>query len=140
MNQEPFVIERTLNASIDKVWKALTDENQVKQWSFDMKGFKPEVGVEFKFDGGKEDMVYHHICVVKEVVTGKKLAYSWRYDGYEGESLVTWELFNEGNQTRVKLTHTGLETFPKHPDFARENFVMGWNDIIGRLLKEYVEK
>jgi len=75
------------------------------------------------------------------VIVGKKLVYSWRYDGYEGNSIVTFELFEEGNTTRVKLTHAGLETFPKDkPDFARESFVKGWTYIIGTSLKDFVEK
>ena len=72
----------------------------------------------------------------------KKLTYSWRYDGYEGNSFVTFELFPEGNKTRLKLSHKGLETFPvtAHNDFAKENFMEGWTQIIGTGLKEYVEK
>jgi hypothetical protein len=50
-------------------------------------------------------------------------------------------LFGEGKNTRVKLTHAGLETFPnENPDFGKNNFTEGWTDIIGRSLKEYVEK
>jgi hypothetical protein len=49
-------------------------------------------------------------------------------------------LFDEGDKTRVKLTHAGLETFPSEPDFKRKNFAMGWTDIVGRMLPEYLEK
>ena len=45
-----------------------------------------------------------------DVVDGKKLTYSWRYDGYPGNSFVTFELFGEGQKTRLKLTHEGIET------------------------------
>jgi len=38
------------------------------------------------------------------------------------------------------LTHEGLETFPKTPAFARENFEKGWTTIIGSELKQFVEK
>jgi hypothetical protein len=40
----------------------------------------------------------------------------------------------------LKLTHAGLETFPPKPDFAKKNFVAGWTDITGILLKEYLER
>jgi hypothetical protein len=33
-----------------------------------------------------------------------------------------------------------LETFPANPDFAKENFSKGWNQIIGTSLKEFLEK
>ena len=70
----------------------------------------------------------------------KKLKYSWQYRDYEGLSFVTFELFAEGDKTRLKLTHEGLETFPAIKDFARESFEGGWNYIIGKSLKEYMEK
>jgi uncharacterized protein YndB with AHSA1/START domain len=141
METEPFVIERTYNAPVEKVWKALTDKDQMKQWYFDLAAFKAEVGFEFTFEGGPPERSYTHVCKISEVVLNKRLSHSWKYDGYEGESFVTWELFPEGNGTRVKLTHAGLETFPiENKDFAKENFMKGWNEIVGKLLKEFVEK
>src|SRR5436190_23978481 len=141
MQTNPFTIERIYNASIDTVWQAITDKNKMKQWYFDLAEFKPEVGFEFSFTGGPEDRQYLHVCKVTEVIAGKKLTYSWRYNGYEGTSFVTFELFAEGDNTRLKLTHKGLETFPaNNPDFAKENFAAGWEHIIGISLKEYLEK
>ena len=141
MNNEPFVIERILNAPVEKVRNAITDKEQMKQWYFDVPGFKPEVGTEFQFEGGTEDRRYLHLCKITEVVPNKKLQYSWRYDGFEGNSFVTFELFSEGDKTRLKLTHEGLETFPaNNPDFAKKNFAEGWTQIIGTSIKQFVEK
>jgi uncharacterized protein YndB with AHSA1/START domain len=141
MQTQPVIIERTYNTPVDKVWKALTDRDQMKQWYFDIAAFKPEVGFEFTFNGGKDDKVYVHLCKVTEVIPGNKLKHSWAYKGYDGISFVTWELSEEDNSTRVKLTHEGLETFPPdNPDFAKENFVQGWTYILGTSLKNYLEK
>jgi uncharacterized protein YndB with AHSA1/START domain len=141
MKNEPFVIERTFNASLRQVWKAITDKDEMKKWYFDLPEFRPEIGFEFHFMGGPEDRQYKHLCKVTEVVKERKLTYSWRYDGYEGNSFVTFELFEEGDDTRVKLTHTGLETFPKeNKDFAPSNFAEGWTSIIGKSLMEYLKK
>lgn len=142
MKAEPFVIERTLNAPAESVWKAITDKDQMKQWYFDLAEFKPEVGFEFSFEGGPdEETRYLHLCKVTKVKKGKMLQYSWRYDGYTGNSIVTFELFPEGNLTRLKLTHEGLETFPvDNHDFARENFVEGWTYFIGKSIIEFIEK
>ncbi|HEV3249837.1 MAG TPA: SRPBCC domain-containing protein, partial [Puia sp.] len=119
MKEEPIVVERTLDAPIGKVWKALTDKDQMKEWYFDLSAFKPELGFEFQFEGGKDDRHYLHLCKVTEVVNEQKITYSWRYDGYEGISYVSFELFAEGDKTRLKLTHKNLESFPKsNPDFA----------------------
>ncbi len=141
MDNNAFVIERTFNAPSEKVWKAITDKNEMKQWYFDLAEFKPEVGFEFRFKGGPdEEHQYLHVCEITEVVSGKKLTYSWRYDGYPGTSYVTFELFPEADKTRLVLTHAGLETFPADvPDFARKNFEQGWLEIIGTSLKKFVE-
>jgi uncharacterized protein YndB with AHSA1/START domain len=141
MNTEPFTIERIYNAPVSKVWKAITDKDEMKQWYFDLAEFKPVAGFEFQFYGeGHKGEKYLHLCKISDVVPGKKLTYSWRYDGYEGNSFVTFELFKEGDKTRLKLTHEGLETFPaNNPDFAKESFAKGWTHIIGVSLPGFVE-
>ena len=105
MKQEPFVIERTFNASREMVWQAITDKDEMKQWYFDIANFKPEVGFEFEFTAGTPSKTYVHKCKVTEVIIEEKLTYSWRYEGYEGNSFVTFELFDEGDKTQV-------ETYP----------------------------
>ena len=133
------IVERTLNVPIARVWKALTDVDQMREWYFDLKEFKPEVGFEFGFVVEHEGNTYDHRCRITEVIPQKKIAYTWRYKGEPGNSLVTFELFPEGNKTRLKLTHTGIETFPKTPAYARKNFEAGWTAIIGSELKQFVE-
>ena len=137
---EAVVIERTFNAAVARVWEALTDADEMRVWYFDLKEFKPEVGFEFEFTVEHEGTRYHHLCKIKEVIPQKKIAYTWRYAGEEGDSLVTFELFADGDKTRLKLTHEGLETFPKLPAYARTNFEKGWTEIIGSSLKQYVEE
>ena len=140
MNNESFVIERTYNAPVNKVWKAITDRDLMQQWYFNIAAFKPEVGFEFTFDGGSKEKTYTHLCKILEVIPNKKLSYTWRYKDYEGNSVVTFELFDEGEKTRLKLTHTGLETFPQvSKDFSKESFTQGWTHIIGTSLKNFVE-
>lgn len=141
MKHEPFIIERIYDASVEKVWKAITDKDQMKEWYFNIETFKPEVGFEFQFEAGSKEKKYLHLCRITDVEANKKLRYSWRYDGVPGNSFVTFELFPDGKGTRLKLTHEGLETFlTDNPDFERESFAKGWNHIIGKSLKEYVEK
>jgi len=140
MIPQAIVMERTLNAPVARVWKALTDVDQMRQWYFDLKEFRPQVGFEFEFVVEHEGNTYHHLCRVTDVVPEKKIAYTWRYKGEPGDSLVMFELAPEDDKTRLKLTHTGIETFPKTPAYARKNFEAGWTAIIGSELKEFVEK
>jgi uncharacterized protein YndB with AHSA1/START domain len=142
MKNQPIIMERVFNAPVSKVWSAITDKAEMKQWYFDLAEFKPEIGFEFEFTGGPDNGIqYRHLCKITEVIPEKKLTYSWRYDGFEGNSFVTFELFPQGGQTLLRLTHNGLETFPQdNKDFATGNFVEGWTHIINISLKDYLKK
>ena len=142
-NTDSVIKEVLLNASVSKVWKAITDKDDMKEWLFDLlKDFKPEVGFEFQFKGkGKKGQLYLHLCKIIEVIPGKKFSYSWRYEKYPGNSFVTFELFEEGGKTKLRLTHEGIESFgTDNPDLARESFDEGWTYFIGTAIKEFVEK
>jgi len=136
---EAIILERTFDAPVARVWNALTDVDQMRQWYFDLKEFKPQVGFEFEFIVEHEGNSYHHLCRVIDVIPEKKIAYTWRYKGEPGDSLVTFELVPDGDKTRLKLTHTGIETFPKTPAYARKNFENGWTSIIGAELKQFLQ-
>ena len=137
-----LIISRLINAPIEKVWQAITTKEEMDKWYFKIDCFLPEVGCTFQFTGeGANGDIYIHLCEVKEVIPLKKISYSWRYEGIPGESLVTFELTPEGNETQLKLTHAGLETFiTDSHDFAEENFAKGWTYIVGKSLVEYLLK
>lgn len=140
MSTQSVVIERVFDAEKNWVWKAITEKELMKLWYFDLAEFKTEVGFAYEFMGGPEDGVqYKHLCQITEVIPEQKLTYSWRYEGYEGITYVTFELFSENKKTRLRLTHTGFETFPSVPDFALHNFEAGWNHIIHTSLKGFLE-
>jgi len=140
MEKQPLVMERTYNAPVDKVWRAITDVGQMRQWYFNLDDFKPEVGFTFEFSGQSDCGDYLHFCEVTEVVDGRKITYSWSYKDYEGMSYVSWELFPEGEMTRLVLTHAGLETFPPMKDFTRESFSGGWTYFVHDALKKFLEE
>lgn len=140
MEKQPLVMERTYNAPVDKVWRAITDVGQMRQWYFNLDNFKPEVGFTFEFSGQSDCGDYLHFCEVTEVVDGRKITYSWSYKDYEGMSYVSWELFPEGEMTRLVLTHAGLETFPPMKDFTRESFSGGWTYFVHDALKKFLEE
>jgi uncharacterized protein YndB with AHSA1/START domain len=138
-NTEPFVIERTFEAPLELVWKAITHKEAMRRWYFDVAEFEPEPGCKFEFVVEHQGMKYHHLCKVTEVIPQKRLAYTWRYQGHPGDSLVSFDLIADGSQTRLKLTHVGLETFPPIPKFARSNFARGWTQLVGFELKDFAE-
>ncbi len=139
MNTPVILVERNYFAPITKVWNAISDPNEMRKWYFDLPEFKAEVGCKFKFWGGEENNQYLHLCEITEVIHGQLLTYSWRYDGYAGNSFVSFELEDKDERTLLRLTHASLETFPPNPDFAIANFEQGWNHIINISLKDYLE-
>lgn len=135
------IIEETFDAQVARVWQAITDKDKMKQWYFDLDAFEAVPGFRFTFAGkGHKGEHYLHICEITEVVLHKKLQYTWRYENVDGISLVTFELFPEGKKTRLRLTHSGLDSFPAgHPDFARESFYSGWTHIMNVSLRDFIK-
>lgn len=140
MSNEPLVFEKVYDAPVEKVWAALTNKDEMKKWYFDLPEFKPEPGFEFHFLAGEEGRQYMHLCKVTEAIPHKKISYTWRYEGWEGDSEVSFELFPEGRKTKLVLTHKGLDSFPaaKNPDLKKSNFVMGWTHFTEVALKDYL--
>ena len=49
MNGTDLIIERIFNAPLPLVWKALTENELMKQWYFDLAEFKAENGFKFEY-------------------------------------------------------------------------------------------
>jgi len=139
-NAIPIVLEETFSAPIDRVWKAIVDPGQMRQWFFHaMTDFAPEVGFVTKFNVHVEDRDYLHLWKVTHVTPGKRITYSWRYGGYPGESSVTWDLSETAEGTKLRLVHEGIETFPQdNPIFSREAGQAGWTYFVSRSLAEFL--
>jgi uncharacterized protein YndB with AHSA1/START domain len=136
--QKPVIKEVILDAPVSKLWKALTDKDELKHWCFDMDAFKPSVGFGFQFYGENEGHKFLHLCKVLEIEVERKMKWLWTYKDVPGNTYVTFELFPQGNQTKLRLTHEGLETLPQDKNYSKQNFVEGWNMILGELLPKYL--
>lgn len=62
MDKKTLVIERIYEGPIEKVWKALANKDQMKQWYFDVSDFKPEAGFEFQFSAESDGKKFLHKC------------------------------------------------------------------------------
>ena len=141
MNTQSVIVEKTYNVQPQKIWNALTDVDEMRKWYFDVSDFRPEPGFNFSFTGGTEHKQYLHLCEVKEAIPNRVISYSWRYEGEPGDTLVKFELIPEGSETKLRVTHTGFETFTSgNPDLAKENFQAGWTDILNTSLSNYLEQ
>jgi len=138
----PIIIEQKYKISAAVVWTALTDIRQMKRWYFEnIPDFKPEVGFETQFEVRSGNRIFPHHWKVTKVVPLKKITYNWKYDGYPGNSFVTFELFPQDNQTLLRLTTKIEEDFPQDiPEFTRESCEAGWIYFIHNRLKKFLEK
>ncbi len=142
VSDEPIVVEQTFKATIETVWKSITEIDLMRQWYFEnIPSFQPEIGFKTQFNVKTEERDFLHMWKITEVVPMKKIVYNWKYDGYQGDSLVQFELFKQNNSIKLRLTHTVIESFPEDlPEFSRESGIAGWEYFIKQSLKEYLAK
>lgn len=136
-------LEMDFPVSPERLWKALTDIHEMKQWYFPVLAeFQPEPGFETVFTVHNEGQDFPHRWKIIEAILDKKLNYSWSFDGYPGKSLLSFELSEVEAGTKLRLTHSGLDSFQpqRHPELSKDNFEAGWKQIIGTSLKSYLEQ
>lgn len=137
----PIIIEQKFHKSPESVWEAITDIRKMRQWYFgNLPDFKPVIGFETQFEVHSGERVFPHRWKITEVIPPKKITYNWKYDGYPGDSFVTFELFPDNDQTLLRLTTEIVEDFPQDiPEFRRESCSGGWSFFIQDRLKKYLE-
>jgi len=65
----PIIVEATYPIAIEKVWAAITELEQMRQWFFEnIEDFQPVVGFETKFVVKSEDKTFTHLWKIKEVI------------------------------------------------------------------------
>jgi len=138
-NSDPITVEQIYDASIDTVWKAITEPDQMRQWYFPyIPDFKAKVGFETKFLVQNEGRNFTHIWKVTKVIPQKLIGYSWNFDEYSGEGYSTFELTSKEDKTILYLKSEVIREFPDDiPEFKRESGEAGWNYLIGQSLPAY---
>jgi uncharacterized protein YndB with AHSA1/START domain len=125
-------LERTLDAPADKVWRYLTEAELRREWFMG--------GTDAAADGEFELLVDHDNLSEEEVACPESYAEykgaKWnekviRFDPprllettFQGgkNGAVTYELFPDGDRTRLVLTHSGIQSGTGAQDFGS-----GWN-------------
>jgi len=139
---QPIVVEQTFNAPIKIVWNAITEINQMRQWFFNnIEDFKPKVGFKTQFNVVSGNRNFLHLWEITEIEPFKKIVYNWRYKEYHGNSFVHFELFEEKNETKLRVTSIVTKDFPSNiPEFEPESCKTGWNYFIKQNLKKFINK
>ena len=141
-NDDPIIVEQSFDATMETVWSAITEADQMRKWYFDaIPEFQPVVGFQTQFNIKNQERNFLHMWEVTEVNPGKKITYEWKFKGYPGEFFTVFELFPKGGGTKLRLNAVVTEDFPEDiPEFTRESGIAGWKYFILQSLKEYLEK
>ena len=118
-----ITFRRSLDASPERVWEALTTEKGLTSWlavSAKVDGRKGgDIAIEF--DDGQEVS-----GTISRWDPTSQFAHTWVING-EISSDVTYALAATGGRTELTLVHTGL------PDAMCEGYTPGWHAFLARL-------
>ena len=139
-NDKPIIIEETFKTSLESIWNALTDINQMRKWYFEnIPAFEPVIGFETEFNVKSDERNFLHQWKVTEVKPPEMIKYEWQYEDYPGRSATTFELKEQDDQVLLKLTVDVLEDFPDDiPEFRKESCIDGWEYFIKDRLKTFL--
>jgi uncharacterized protein YndB with AHSA1/START domain len=130
-----------INASIDKVWFALTNKEMIKQYFWGT-----EINTDWKkgspisFTGTWEETTYEDKGFILEIEKEKIFKHSywssfWGTDyNPEDFSIITYELSTNGPQTTLSITQEGFKD-----EQSREHSVGNWKNILDNI-KNLVEQ
>lgn len=135
-----LVIENRLHASAEKIWSALTQAQEMKQWFFEtLETFEPRVGFETTFAVDTGERIFTHQWRVLTVKPQQMLRLDWSYAEVPGQGVVEFELVDLADACLVRIINHGLETFPQDMvEFQEESCRGGWTYFLQQLAA-YVE-
>ena len=146
MNDKDYDIikkEIVINASVDKVFSALIDPEQLTQWFPNIATIEPRIGgkIFFRFskEVTKEKKDHDVIGVIINIIPNKELSYTWNFTtkpDYSKETIVTWKLDQlDKDKTKLTLVHSGFTNADK---LQYDEHNEGWDWYVKRL-ENFVE-
>lgn len=137
---EDIIVQESFNAPIQKVWDAITNLDEMKQWYFEnIDSFRPVVGAKSSFEVKSGERTFTHMWEVTQSIPPYTIQYRWRYAEYPGDSFVTFNIREESGKTMLVLRASVVEDFPAEiPEFKRESCLAGWEYFIKERLKRYI--
>ena len=139
-SSDPIIVEQAFDVSQESLWQAITQHPQMIKWFFDnIPAFEPVEGFKTEFTVSTGERDFLHLWTIIESIPGSKIVYDWRYKDLPGVGKVTFEVFSEGDGSRLRVTNEGLESFPHEiPEFSRESCVGGWKYFVQGNLQDYL--
>jgi uncharacterized protein YndB with AHSA1/START domain len=138
---EPIEKDVVLEADADRVWRALTNKDELSNWMMMPTNFNPKVGAKFYFQANpNEEWTSKVTGKVKELDKNEKLSFTWNSDQLSKETLVTFTLSEKENKTKLKLIHSGWEETEDDENNMRNLYNEGWGQRLFENLKELVSQ
>src|SRR3984885_13507362 len=131
-----LVISRTYPASVERVFKAWTDANQLGQWFAPSDDYTTKASVDLRIGHEYRIVITHKggnvhtiLGTYRLIEPPRKLVYTWRWEGGPmADTLVTVDFTPDGDATKVTITH---EQFINTEDRDKHN--EGWIGCLNRL-------
>ena len=126
-----------ISASLESIFKAITEEDELKKWWVDVPLLEKKMGGKmlFRFLKENSEMLTEDFVVegkIIEYIPNHAISYTWRpvNDPDYPDTLVTWALDNVSeNKTKLTLVHSGLE---QAKDTSRLD--QGWSFFLNKLV------
>lgn len=150
MKNQQAIINKVLQAPIEKVFNAFVDPSLMVQWYSPGDMTTPHAEVDLRiggsyavtmsfidkvpFKGMAKDVTVRGIY--KEIDRPNKLVFTWKWDGQEDETLVTVEFDSiSENQTAITLVHSGfVKDEAEYPEgLSHKNHKQGWTTALVKL-------
>lgn len=141
-DETPVLVSHTFDQPVAKVWRAITHHDQMVVWFFEnIPDFQAKTGFSTSFPVHSEERTFTHKWSIIEVIPYQKIRYSWSYEEYPGNSILSMQLYPEGNGTRFVLEHRTTADFPENiPEFKRESCINGWEYFIHTRLTTFLKR
>lgn len=134
-----IVVDEVFPHSPEAIWRALTTGSLMARWLMEPQGFEPVEGNRFSYQttpAGKWNGTIS--CEVRSVIPNRHLSYSWVGGdesnlGYGSrlETIVTFELEEVKDGTRLRLTHAGFQ-MPRN-ETAYHKMSTGWQGVVKKI-------
>jgi uncharacterized protein YndB with AHSA1/START domain len=132
--------EISVNAPRETVWRYFEDPDLLAAWLM-RNNFTGRLGERFQLFGrpsSEWDGVLD--CRLVELDPPRKIAYTWNANDINGETLVTIELFEEGDGTRIRLMHSNFEHAARDVEAVVRRHDAGWEDHLRILESQFLKE
>lgn len=140
-NPDTIVSEIDIAAPIERVFKAISDANEVKRRSPQLTAYEMDLRpggrwfLEMPLPAPYKGVdVIQHDGEVLEVDPPRLLVHTWFANFHQSpksRSVVRWELTSTPSGTHVKVTHSGLSSEPE----AARDYAGGWPGVLAEVKK-----